>query len=167
MSVESLKHTLDQTAIQEDFFEGCALIGIASAEQGYRLCWLLNNYFNIDFLRDVDSTKSFTVKPGKRNAAGARVRSSNAAMTEIEYFFAVYTYCLPGNSDKYHLYKLKDRDETLLPEARQLDYLWMLETPDAYNDAMNIAQKLRDIPEIQMARIMVPDELENLASLLL
>jgi hypothetical protein len=161
------KLTLDDVAIQEDFFEGCALIGIACAEQGYRLCWLLNNHFYIDFLRDVDATKSFKAKQNKRTGGAKNRVPTTAVPQEVEYFFPVYTYRSPDNETRYNLYKLKDRDETLLPEARQLDYLWRVDTSDAMNDAHKLVQQLKDIPEIQMSTIISPDDLDHPESLLL
>jgi hypothetical protein len=134
--------------MQKDFFADTALIGIASALPAYRFCWMLNRRLNMNFVRDPDS--DITQQPS----------------SEITLFYPIYKHYGHQNGYHYYIYKLKSDQDTLLPEARQLDYLWMIQsnTPDA--DAANIIQYLRDIPDIQLAQMLQPDKLKNLNNLI-
>ena len=51
----STKWTLNIAAMQEEFFSDTALIGIVSALPAYRFCWMLNQKFDMDFVRDAES----------------------------------------------------------------------------------------------------------------
>jgi hypothetical protein len=141
------KWTLDMGAMQEDFFDGTAMIGIVSAMQGYRLCWVLNNHFDTSFIRDPEQNISFQKK-------------------ETEFFFPVYRHDFANSSHKYQLYKLKNGNETLLPEAKQLDYLWLVQTANPEDDAYHIARELRNVPEVQLSRILDIGALKNIKNLI-
>ncbi len=141
------KLKLDISAMQEDFFEDAAMIGIVTAMPAYHLCWLLNKHFDIEFVRkpeqDISLQKSDTL-----------------------YNFPIYQFDLPNSEQKYVLYKLKDGKEPLLPETRLLDYLWLIQTAGPAADADFIAAELKNIPDIQMAQKLAPDQLKSLSNLL-
>ena len=134
--------------MQEDFFADTAMIGIATAMPGYHLCWVLNRHFDINFERDPEQSISSQKK-------------------DNQYFFPIYHCIFPNSSHKYLLYKLKNGTETLLPEARHLDYLWMVQTANPETDAMEIARELRNIPDIQLAQILGTDQLKSVNNLLM
>ena len=48
------KWTLNTADMQEDFFADSALIGIVSPVPGYQFCWMLNEHFDMDFVRDAE-----------------------------------------------------------------------------------------------------------------
>ena len=141
------KLVLDTSAMQEDFFEDTAMIGIGTAQQGYRFCWMLNNHFDINFLRDPEQNICLQKKDSK-------------------YYFPIYQYTLPNSNHKYLLYKLKTGNEFLLPEARQLDYLWLIQTASPEEDALHITKELKNIPDVQLAQILDPEQMKNLINLL-
>lgn len=135
-------------AMQEEFFADTALIGIATALPGYRLCWLLNSRLNMCFVRDVDSDICIRSNDGEPR------------------YFAIYKYYRPLNGNTHLIYKLKTDEDILLPEIRQLDYLWMIQstTPDA--DAAILTRYLREMPEIQLAQMLQAERMKNLSYLL-
>lgn len=141
------KLLLDMSAMQEDFFAEAAMVGIVTALPGYRLCWLLNRHFDIEFFREPDQ-----VIPMQRK--------------ENKYHFPIYHYYLPNSSYKYLLYKLKDGQEPLLPETKQLDYLWLIQTATPQYDAENIVTELKKITDIQLARVLAQDQLKSLSNLI-
>jgi len=141
------KLVLDTSAMHDDFFEGTAMIGIGTAQQGYRFCWMLNQHFDINFIRDPEQNICLQKKDAK-------------------YYFPIYQYDLPNSGHKYLLYKLKNGNESLLPEARQLDYLWLIRTSSPEDDALALTAELRNISDVQLARILLPEELKNLNNLL-
>lgn len=135
------------SAMQDDFFSEAAMIGIVTALPGYHLCWLLNNHFDIEFVREPSQNIPLQKK-------------------ENTYNFPIYQYTFPNSAHKYLLYKLKDGKEPLLPETKQLDYLWLIQTATPEYDAMNITTELKNIPDIQLAQILAPEQLKSLNNLL-
>jgi len=136
------KLLLNMTEMQKDFFADTAMIGIATALPGYHLCWVLNMHFDINFERDPEQNISSQKK-------------------ENQYHFPIYQCAFPNSSHKYMLYKLKNGAESLLPETKQLDYLWMIHTANPERDAMEIARELKNIPDVQLARILATDQLKK------
>ena len=141
------KLLLDTSSMQNDFFEDTAMIGIVSAQQGYRFCWLINRHFNINFTRDPEQNLFLKKKDNK-------------------FYFPIYQYDFPNSSHKYILYKLKNGNESLLPEYKQLDYLWLIQTASPEEDALEIANELKNISDIQLTRIIEEDQLKSITNLL-
>ena len=144
----STKMTLNVAAMQEEFFADTALIGIVSALPAYRFCWMLNERFDMNFVRDAES--DICIQDAQKQ----------------EHYFSIYKYCTPLNGNKYLIYKLKHDKESLLPEVRQLDYLWMIQSNAPETDASVITGYLRDIPDVQLAQVITPDKLKHLNHLI-
>jgi hypothetical protein len=143
----SAKLVLDMAAMQEDFFADSSLIGISSSLPIYRFCWLLNKSFALNFTRQPDFDIVLQTGKGKY------------------HYFPVYQYCLPMDGYRHLLYKLKADKESLLPEIKQLDYLWMIQSGTAEKDAADITRQLRNIADIQLAQTLSHDRFKNLNSL--
>lgn len=141
------KFVLNMEEMKEDFFGDAAMIGIVSGLPAYRLCWILNRHFGLDFFCDTEQT----IRLQKKGQ---------------EYFFPVYCYHLPNSNHKYILYKLKNGNETLLPETKNMDYVWLINSADPENDAAQITNELRGLPDIQLAMILSHDQLKSLNNLL-
>jgi len=144
----SAKMTLNVAAMQEEFFSDTALIGIVSALPAYRFCWMMNEKFDMNFVRDAES--DICIHDAQKQ----------------EHYFSIYKYCAPLNGNKYLIYKLKHDKESLLPEVKQLDYLWMIQSNTPEHDAGEITNYLRDIPDVQLAQVIMPDRLKNLSHLI-
>ncbi|MEI8279361.1 MAG: IPExxxVDY family protein [Bacteroidota bacterium] len=145
----SSKWTLDMAAMQEDFFADTALVGIVSSLPIYKLCWMLNHRFDTQFVRDMDLDVCLDENAEQKN------------------YFPIYSYCTPLNGSRYLIYKLKNNKESLLPEIKQMDYLWLIQSNASEEEALVISQYLRDIPDIQMAQILTVDKLKNINCLLI
>ena len=142
------KMLLNMHKVQEKFFTDTAMLGIATALPAYHLCWILNRHFDINFVRDPDQNISMQKK-------------------DDQYYFPIYKYDLPNSSHIYLLYKLKSGTESLLPETRQLDYLWRIETANPEEDINRISHEIMDIPDIQLAQILLPEQLKSVNNLLM
>ncbi len=142
------KLMLDMSAMQEDFFADAAMVGIASAMPAYHLCWALNEYLDLAFVRDPAQNISLKKK------------NSN------EFNFPTYRYDLDNSSQSCLLYKLKDGTEPLLPETRHLDYLLLIQTNDPEEDAFHLVAELKNMKDIQLAQILDRDDLKNLSNLI-
>lgn len=133
----------------EDFFSDTAMIGIGSAMPGYKFCLAVNNAFDFSFVREPESDVEY--QPAKDQV----------------HFFSLYQYQEPHSSSKHLLYKLQSKKKALLPEIKQLDYLWLISSPAAEYEAHELAGQLRNLPEIQLAQIIAPELLKNLNHLLI
>ena len=142
------KWTLNIADMQEDFFSDAALIGIVSPVPAYQFCWMLNQHFDMDFVRDAEH--DICLQTNK----------------EHQHYFAVYQYASPLNGPKYILYKLKSEKQNLLPEAKGLNYLWMVQNACPGNHAEQLTSLLRTMPQVQLAQMIAPDKLKNLNHLL-
>ena len=143
------KLTLNIAAMQEEFFSDATLIGIASPLPAYYFCWMLNQHFDMHFTREPEL--DICVQTNK----------------EQQNYFAIYQYCAPLNGARYLLYKLKSDKQTLLPEAKNLDYLWMIQSAAPGSHAQQITDFLRNLPDVQMAQVISPEKLKNLSNLLI
>ncbi len=133
----------------EDFFSDTAMIGIGSAMPGYKFCLAVNNAFDFAFVREPESDVGY--QPAKDQV----------------HFFSLYQYQEPHSSCKHLLYKLQSEKKALLPEIKQLDYLWLISSPTADQEAKVLAGYLRDMPQVQLAQIIEPERLKNLNHLLI
>lgn len=140
---------LNMDAVTEDFFSDTAMIGIGSALPGYKFCWTINRSFDYQFVREPESDVSY--KQAKND----------------EHYYSLYEYKEPYNGSRHALYKLRNNKNTLLPEIKQLDYLWLVHSQNAEYEVREIADILRDMPEIQLAQVIARERLKNLNHLIL
>ncbi len=143
-----MKLTLDIQSMQTEYFTDVALIGISSSVPDYRFCWLLNRCFNLKLARDMDSD--------------IEVQTKGDTLV-----FPIYRYEIPLNGNRYLLYKLKSEKESLLPEIRQLDYLWMIQHGDAETEASGLIRHLRNFAEVQLAQRIAVDKIRHLSNLII
>lgn len=150
---------LDINEMRETFFADAAMIGIAAAQPGYRLCWLLNNHFDINFVSVPEQTICMIVNKGGKETVKSITETMQgfafpdaANEKEEQYFFPTYLHSLPNSCYKYMLYQLKCGKKELLPEAKHLDYLWLIQTAEPEHDKHTILEQLRQVPEVQLAQ---------------
>ena len=142
------KWTLNTAAMQEEFFTDAALIGISSALPAYQFCWMLNSKFDMKFVREPEMDICIQGKDGK------------------QHYYALYQYCAPLNGARYLLYKLKSEKHRLLPEMKNLDYLWLIQSTMPGQHAQTVTTHLREMPEVAMAQLIEPDKIKSLSNLL-
>ena len=146
----SVKLVLDTYVMEENFFSGTVLIGISSPTTVYRLCWLLNEHLGTNFVREPEGNHIILQSP----------------KSDKQYFFPIYKYEMPMQGSKYCVYKLKSEEGLLLPELKQLDYLWLIESVTAEEEANLMVQHIKTLPDIDHAQILSPDKLKHLNHLL-
>lgn len=145
----SAKLVLDMGAATDSFFSGTAMVGIGSALPGYKFCWTINRNLGLNFARKPENDVAY--QPAK----------------DDKHFFSLYQYKIPYSSCTHLLYRLRSEKNSLLPEIKQLDYLWLISSQDAATEAQEIISNLRNIPEVQLAQSISTDRLKNLNNLLL
>ncbi len=138
-----MKLKLDTSAMVQDFFDDARILGIVAPLPDYRFIWhinkILGHKFRVNHASEVQLVKK------KRN-----------------YFFSVYEYQLPGHSLCHHLYNNQDDGEYLLPEFKNLDFLWLTKGDIVSNEEINeLQQCLRQIPSVQLVTEMSSEKIKN------
>ncbi|MBS1645585.1 MAG: IPExxxVDY family protein [Bacteroidetes bacterium] len=140
--------SLNVAEMEDEFFEDSLLLGIACTTPVYRLCFQINQLLGFDFVR---ATKLDIELPTKGNK---------------ECILPVFQYAAPYNGPRYTLYQLKVANHRLLPELKTLDYLIMVQSSFPEEITYNLAQQIRQIPNIQLAKIINPFDLKKRNNLL-
>lgn len=148
MAVKEKIGTLAMEAMEEDFFDDSAFIGIGSPAPSYRLCTLLNQAFGLRLQRRVEHDICIK-KKGKE-----------------DIYFPLYWYHAPLNGTKHIFYQLKMENARLLPELNQLDYLWKIQSSAPEREAQQFARLLRSVEDVQLAQIIEPASMKNIKNLL-
>lgn len=146
MSVLKLK--LDQDQLLEDFFESTHVIGIVSSARDYQLCWQINNYMHLDFRVN----NSLEINLSKNNRA---------------FYFSVFEFEEPTKSSVHYLYNNHCQAEFLLPELKNVDYLWMVKG-DYYQlaDVKKLIDQLRHVELVQLVSLLDIREIKNKMNLI-
>lgn len=144
----ALKLKLDEALMEDGFFEETSLIGMVCALPPYRLAWVLNDFFDINFVCETDMTISISVKKND------------------PLFLPVYQYQQPNSANRYLLYKLKTENASLLPEIGHMDYVWLVQTGTHDTDAAGIYNGLRKIQDIILCQVLDRKQMKNLKNLL-
>lgn len=143
------KFVLDTTAMQEDFFGDTGMIGIASSLPGHRFVWMLNTRLAMDFRRAADMDVCL-----------------NAKSKEDFQHFAVYHFVDAVSGAEHMLYRLRAEKKVLLPEVKNLDYLWLIRNVCSVEETDLYVKHLRGMTEVQLATVLAADEIKNRAHLL-
>ena len=143
-----LKLTNDDLA--DEFFQNVNLIGIVSTLKGYKFCWTLNHYLSIDFRLHPD----VEVQLEKHR---------------LFYYFNIYSYIDLDNNIQHMLYENESKGEFLVPEFKNLDYIWLLRFEDdsIQYEKEALLDRLRQLDIIQMASFISLDNIKSKENLII
>ena len=141
------KNLVSLQVTHDCFFEDSSLIGIASPLPSYKLCWVLNNHFDISFSRE--SEYDIEVKK-----------------MENVLVYPYYNYQINDSTDIFRLYNLKFGVESLLPELKHIDYIWFIQSIDHRQIATKFIYKLKLINEISFSQLIELDQIKKINNLL-
>ncbi|NML35921.1 IPExxxVDY family protein [Chitinophaga sp. G-6-1-13] len=146
MSILKLK--LDQEQLVEDFFENTHLIGIASTARDYQLCWQINRQLYTNFR--VNNLLEITLSKKNRS-----------------FHFTVMEFHEPTNSVSHYFYNNHCQAEFLLPELKNIHFLWMIKG-DYYqaDDVKKLLEQLRVVPLVQLVSLLDTREIKNKMNLI-
>lgn len=138
-----MKFTLDNKDLSEEFFEGTRLLGVMAPVKDYQFVWQLNGLLGLDFRVNNDIEIQLTKK--KRN-----------------YFFAVYEFREPTGSLEHYIYNNQFDGEYLLPEFRNLDFLWLMKG-DLITDPYlhQVINDIRSISGVQLVTELTHEKIRN------
>ena len=138
-----LKLELDNQEIIENFFDDSRLLGIVTTVKDYRFCWNLNNLLGINFRINHDI--EIALKRRKR-----------------QYFFSVYEYHEPYSVLCHYLYNNLHDGEYLLPEFKNLDFLWLMKNDTVTEEYLDqIKAMLRNTPGVQLVTELTNEKIKN------
>lgn len=129
--------------IIEEFFEDTKLLGIVTTVKDYRFCWNLNEMLDLNFRINHDIEIKVIRKKRK-------------------YFFSVYEYHEPNTSLCHYLYNNLYDGEYLLPEFKNLDFLWLMKNDTVTHEYLEqLKNLLRSIPGVQLITELTNEKIKN------
>lgn len=128
--------------IIDEFFEDTKLLGIVTTVKDYRFCWNLNNMLDLDFRINHE----LEIKVHRKR----------------KYYFSVYEYHEPNSSLCHYLYNNLNDGEYLLPEFKNLDFLWLLKHDTVTEEFLEqLIALLRTIPGVQLITELTNEKIKN------
>jgi hypothetical protein len=109
---------MTKTKLQFDYDFDFCLIGIVSSEKDYRLCWMLNNLFNIKLAKAEEHSTA----------------QSNHSM---------YSYVQEELFREYYLIANKSDSHVLIEELKNMDYFLMIKGVNEEEEKKNIADLIK------------------------
>lgn len=132
-----MKFKLTNEELSDEFFDNVEVIGIVSTLKGYKFCWTLNHHLSIDFRLHPD----IEIQLEKHR---------------LLYYFNIYSYQDLDSNLTHMLYENESKGEFLVPEFKNLDYIWLVRHSEGNDNITNnvLLEKLRQLDIIQMASII-------------
>ncbi len=129
--------------IIKEFFEDTKLLGIVTTVKDYRFCWNLNEMLDLNFR--VNHDLEIMLQRRKR-----------------KYFFSVYEYHEPNSSLCHYLYNNLYDGEYLLPEFKNLDFLWLMKNDTVTQYYLDqLKNLLQSIPDVQLVTELTNAKIKN------
>ncbi|MBU0487180.1 MAG: IPExxxVDY family protein [Bacteroidetes bacterium] len=132
--------------VQFDYTPDFAMIGISCHQRDYRMCWLLNNVLGSALVRDED----FEIH-GKRG---------------ITRKFPMFSCQVEEDHVSYHLLANRSTDGFLMPELKNLDYLFLVRGPYREEDVDELEQRIRKAINVSSAFRIDPAEIKSAENLI-
>jgi hypothetical protein len=138
-----MKLVLDNDLIADEFFQDTVLLGIMAPMQAHQFVWQANHSIGFDFR--INNDLEIKIYRNKR-----------------DYFFPVFEFQEPGFSLINYLYRNLYDGEYMLPEFKNLDYLWLRkgELPSREEDAL-LVEDIRNIQGVQLVTELTHDKIKN------
>lgn len=142
---------LSNDFVAESFFEDAKLLGIVAPMNDYRFIWYVNSLLGSDFR----SNPGLTIQLHKKKI----IRKKS---TEMDFFFSVFEYTKPSFALTHYIYHNQNKGESLLPDYKHIDFLWLLKGDHAEESYLNeLKALLRTIPNVQLVSDIPTDTLKK------
>lgn len=116
------------------------MLGIMAPMKDYYFIWHVNRLTNYAFRAIPDATIPLFKK-----------RMVNKREKEMVFYFNVFEYVVPLFSLRHYIYHNQSKGEPLLPDYKNIDFLWLMQGDYASNDECKyLAPLLKDIPGVQL-----------------
>jgi len=139
---------LDINDSYEEFFEDAIVIGIVAPYKSYKFCLRLNKLLHFNF--KLNTEIQILLRKKDRN-----------------YSFSIYQSDVRHSFIKHYLYDNRNDGETLLPEFKNIDFIWMIKGASSYENQLNeILQIINSISGVQLATEIKLERLHNKQNLI-
>lgn len=139
---------MSKTRIKIDFNFDFILIGIVTPLQDYRMAWFLNNLLH----KALKKTEDHLLKDDKNR----RIMS-----------FSKYYFEEAITKSSFYLLENKHEIDCLLPEMKELDFLFLINGDYYKTRKTEILKKIRTVDEVQTAVILKPAEIKSKNNLIM
>lgn len=130
---------LDDSSLEEEFFEDITLMGIVSARKPHQLAWYIREYTGYLFHRNHDFQN-----------------------VKAEFIFPVFYLEEKLQCTEHFLFTNRIQKEFLIPEAKNIDFIWMIKSNMQRIELRDkILPKLSGIPSIDFAFDINPANLKS------
>lgn len=134
---------LDVADSYDEFFEDAILIGIVTSHKSYKFCLRLNKILSFNFRLNTD----IVIEMNKKKRT---------------YHFPVYQSDVRHSQIKHYLYDNRNDGEVLLPEFKNIDFIWLIKGDiNYYNQLQELLQIINSMDGIQLATEIPHTELPN------
>lgn len=123
------------------------LIGIASHEKDYRICWAINNKLGFDLKK----TEDLEIKDKKQTESS---------------MFSMYMYENTEQYSEYYVIANRSANGLLVPEQKQVDYFLMIRGTVTDEQVEDIIKQLREVNLVLTAYEIDPNQLRSKQNLL-
>lgn len=136
-----MKLSVNNDQMTSGFFEDARIIGIVAPMKDYQFTWNVNTSMLIDF----------RINPEIEIVLSRKNR---------DYFFSVFEYIDPVGNQAHYLYNNQYDGEYLLPEFRNMDFLWLVKGAhhqqliEALVDAVRLLPITQLVTEISCDKII-------------
>ncbi len=134
---------LDVDMLTDDFFEDTRLLGINSTKKSYQFCWHVNNALSYHFRLNPEI--EIQLKRKGRN-----------------YYFRVYEYTVRNSFISHYIYHNSHDGEFLLPEFRNLDFIWMIKNESCdINQCNELISSVRKLSDVLLVTELPQEKIKN------
>ena len=142
-----MKLKLDQDKLYEDFFDTTRLLGIIAPIKNYSFCWQINNSIGTVF--KLNNEIEISLKRKKR-----------------DYYFSVYEWQEPESSLVHYLYHNHYDGEYLLPEFKNMDFLWLMKGELVEEEKCTwLINAIKNIYGVQLVAELTDENIKNKGNL--
>jgi hypothetical protein len=123
------------------------LIAVTTSQKDYRICYLINKYLNVDFVKsaDLEIDISGVLPPA---------------------FFSLYRYTANDAETDYYFIANKGSEGYLIPEMSKVDFFLMIKNHIGEMDLDKMISALNKIPEVVSAAKIDPKKIKSRENLL-
>lgn len=138
-----MKLKLDLEEITDEFFEDTRIIGIVAPIKQYHFCWAINVHLGFDFRINNDIEIAMKKK-------------------ERTYYFSIAQHGSDSHALHHYIYSNKYDGEFLLPEYKNLDFIWLMKGERVEDEYFNtLLNEMRNIHSVQLVAELAKHTLKN------
>jgi len=123
------------------------LIAVTTSQKDYRICYLINKYLSLDFVKFPDLAVDI---PGVQSPA----------------LFSLYRYHTEDAETDYYFIGNKGSEGYLVPEMSRADFFLMIKNHIGENELDKLISALNKIPEVVAAAKIDPKKIKSRENLL-